>query len=173
MFFMKSRIKQNLEKNEHEKRINNEFAKRPTLNEYFMKICDDVSSRATCRRRKIGAVIVKDKQILSTGYNGAPKGLADCLEEGCLRDKLGIKSGTRHEICRAVHAEQNAIIQCAYHGVSSKDATLYVNSSPCRICAKMIINAGIKEVKYKGNYPDKEAFSLFKEAGIKVTRIKI
>lgn len=146
--------------------------KRPTLDEYFMRICDDVATRATCRRRKIGAVIIKDKQILSTGYNGAPKKMPDCLEEGCLRDRLKIESGTRHEICRAVHAEQNAIIQCAYHGVSSKDSILYVNTPPCRICAKMIINAGIKEVRYKGDYPDKEAFNLFKEAGVKIVKIE-
>lgn len=144
---------------------------RPTLDEYFMKICDDVASRATCERHKIGAVIVRDKQILSTGYNGAPRGLPHCLEVGCIRNKLGIASGTQHEICAAVHAEQNAIIQCAYHGTSSKDATLYVNTSPCRICAKIIINAGIKEVKYRGKYPDKEAFRLFRQAGVKVTEV--
>lgn len=155
-----------------ERKINIEFAKRPTIDEYFMTICDDVARRATCRRRKIGAIIVKEKQILSTGYNGAPKRLPDCLEEGCLRDELKIESGTRHEVCRAVHAEQNAIIQCAYHGVSSNGATLYVNTPPCRICAKMIINAGIKEVKYKGDYPDKEAFSLFEKARIKITKVE-
>ncbi|MEM3369592.1 MAG: cytidine/deoxycytidylate deaminase family protein [Candidatus Micrarchaeia archaeon] len=149
-----------------------EKLKRPSLDEYFMRICDDVATRATCRRRKIGAVIIKDKQILSTGYNGAPKKMPDCLEEGCLRDKLKIESGTRHEICRAVHAEQNAIIQCAYHGVSSNNSILYVNTPPCRICAKMIINAGIKEVRYKGDYPDKEAFKLFKEAGVRIVKVE-
>lgn len=144
---------------------------RPGIDQYFMNICDDVASRATCMRHKIGAVIVRDKQILSTGYNGAPKRLPHCLEEGCIRNKLNIKSGTHHEICAAVHAEQNAIIQCAYNGVSSRDGIIYVNASPCRICAKMIINAGIKEVRYSGNYPDKEAFKLLKRAGVKIVKL--
>ena len=144
---------------------------RPSIDEYFMNICDDVASRATCLRHKIGAVIVKDKQIISTGYNGAPKRLPHCLTEGCIRNKLKIESGTRHEVCAAVHTEQNAIIQCACNGVSSKDGIIYVNASPCRICAKMIINAGIKEVRYTGDYPDKEAFKLLKQAGVKVTKL--
>lgn len=130
-----------------------------------------VSSRSTCRRRKIGAIIVKDKQVLSTGYNGSPRGLAHCLDIGCLRDELRIPSGTRHEVCRAVHAEQNAIVQCARHGVSTKNSTLYVNINPCKICAKLIINAGISRVAYKGEYPDDEGIELLQEAGIKVDRI--
>ncbi|MEM2974156.1 MAG: cytidine/deoxycytidylate deaminase family protein [Candidatus Micrarchaeia archaeon] len=144
---------------------------RPGLDEYFMTICENVARRSTCKRHKLGALIVRDKQILATGYNGAPRGLPHCLDLGCMRDKLGIESGTRHEICAAVHAEQNAILQCAYHGVSTKDSTMYVNASPCRICAKMIINAGIKKVVYRGEYPDAETFKLFKQAGIKIEKI--
>lgn len=144
---------------------------RPDVDTYFLTICDDVAKRATCLRHKIGAVIVKDKRILATGYNGAPMNLPHCLDVGCIRDKLGIPSGTRHEICMAVHAEQNAILQCAYHGVSSKDATMYVNATPCRICAKMIINAGIKKVIHKGEYPDQEAKDLLKEAGIEIKKV--
>jgi dCMP deaminase len=145
---------------------------RPSWDEYFMKICDDVAERSTCKRHNFGAVIVRDKRLLATGYNGAPRGLPHCLEIGCLRDELGIPSGTHHEICRGVHAEQNAIIQCALHGVSSKDATMYVNGIPCKICAKMMINAGIVRVVYSGDYADKEAFELFKQAGVKMDRLK-
>lgn len=130
-----------------------------------------VSSRSTCKRRKIGAIIVKDKQVLSTGYNGSPRGLPHCLDIGCLRDELGIASGTRHEICRAVHAEQNAIVQCARHGIPTKTSILYVNINPCKICAKLIINAGISRVVYRGEYPDNEGIELLKEAGVKVDRI--
>lgn len=127
-----------------------------------------VSKRSTCKRRQIGAIIVKDKQVLSTGYNGAPRGLPHCLDVGCLRDELGIPSGTRHEICRAVHGEQNAIVQCARHGVSTKGGIIYVNVNPCTICAKLIINAGISRVVYKSAYSDNEGLLLLKEAGIQV-----
>lgn len=143
---------------------------RPDLDTYFIEMAELVSSRSTCKRRKIGAIIVKDKQVLSTGYNGSPRGLPHCLDVGCLRDELGIASGTRHEICRAVHAEQNAIVQCARHGVSTKTSIVYVNVTPCKICAKLIINAGISRVVYKGEYPDNEGIELLKEAGIKVDR---
>ncbi|QLJ52649.1 MAG: CMP/dCMP deaminase zinc-binding [Candidatus Fermentimicrarchaeum limneticum] len=145
---------------------------RPSWDEYFMKICDVVAERSTCKRHNFGAVIVRDKRLLATGYNGAPSGLPHCLEIGCLRDELGIPSGTKHEICRGVHAEQNAIIQCALHGVSSKDATMYVNGIPCKICAKIIINSGIKRVVYGGDYADKEAFELFKQAGVQMDQLK-
>jgi dCMP deaminase len=145
---------------------------RPSWDEYFMKICDDVAERSTCKRHNFGAVIVRNKRILATGYNGAPSGLPHCLEIGCLRDELGIPSGTKHEICRGVHAEQNAIIQCALHGVSSKDSIMYVNGIPCKICAKMMINAGINRVVYSGDYADKEAFELFKQAGVKMDKLK-
>ncbi|MFH1285189.1 MAG: cytidine/deoxycytidylate deaminase family protein [Candidatus Micrarchaeota archaeon] len=145
---------------------------RPTFDEYFMRMCYLVAERSTCKRHKYGSVIVRGKRLLATGYNGAPKGLPHCLEIGCLRDELGIASGTRHEICRAVHAEQNAILQCALHGISADGATLYINEIPCRICAKMIINAGIKRVVYTaGKYPDKEAFELFEKAEVKMDKL--
>lgn len=143
------------------------------VDEYFLKIAKVVAERSTCRRHDVGAVIVKDKQILTTGYNGAAAGLKDCLELGCLRDELKIPSGTRQEICRAIHAEQNAIIQAGLHGVEIADATLYCTHSPCIICAKMIANAKIKRVVTCGDYADRSFEPLFKEAGIKFEKIKI
>lgn len=127
-----------------------------------------VVSRSTCLRRQVGAVIVKDKKILTTGYNGAPSGLAHCLEVGCLREKLGIPSGERHELCRGLHAEQNAIIQAAYHGVSIKGATLYCTNLPCIICTKMLINAGIQRVVYGQGYSDPLAQEMWEESGVTV-----
>ncbi|MGC8851117.1 MAG: deoxycytidylate deaminase [Candidatus Micrarchaeia archaeon] len=153
------------ERKTREKRKNDS---RPSWDEYFMDMTKLVARRSTCRRRNIAAIIVKDKHIISTGYNGAPSNTRDCLELGCLRDELGIESGTRHEVCRAVHAEQNAIIQCAVHGVSCQGATMYANASPCRICAKMIAQAGIKRLVFEGSYPDEEAFKVLKEAGVQV-----
>lgn len=141
---------------------------RPSIDEYFMEIAHVVAKRATCQRHNVGAVIVKDKHIITTGYNGAPAGTKDCLELGCLRDKLKIPSGTRHEICRAVHAEQNAIIQAAYHGNDTKGAIIYITHSPCILCAKMIVNAGIKRVVCDIVYPDREWEPLFKEAGVEL-----
>lgn len=141
---------------------------RPTWREYFMEIAQVVAKRSTCMRRQVGAVIVRDKQILSTGYNGVPKGLTHCSHTGCIRQELNVPSGERHELCRAVHAEQNAIIQAAYNGVSLKDSVLFCTTAPCSLCAKMIINAGIKEVYYQGNYPDERAMEFFNEAGIRV-----
>lgn len=140
--------------------------KRPTWDEYFMKMAYLVAERSTCLRHHIGAVIVKNNYVISTGYNGAASGVKDCLELGCLRDQMGIASGTRHEICRAIHAEQNAIIQAALHGVSTENATLYCTHSPCIICAKMIVNAKIKKVIVSKYYPDKSYEDLFKEANI-------
>jgi len=140
---------------------------RPEIDEYFLKISSVVAERSTCLRHHVGAVIVKDKHILSTGYNGAAAGLKDCLELGCLRDQMHIKSGTRHEICRAIHAEQNAIIQAAIHGVSIAGATIYVTHSPCILCAKMLVNAGIKRFVTFGSYADEAFKELFQEAGIK------
>ncbi len=143
--------------------------KRPSWDEYFMQITELVASRATCLRRKVGAIIVKDKRILATGYNGPPSGLPHCDElGGCLRDKLNVPSGERHEISRAVHAEQNAIIQAARFGVSIDGATMYVTNHPCFICAKMIINAGIKKIVVKEGYPDELSKEMLKEAGIEV-----
>lgn len=139
---------------------------RPDIDEYFLKIAKVVGERATCVRRKIGAVAVKDKHIISTGYNGAPAGIPDCLELGCLRDQNNIKSGDTHDICRSVHAEQNAIIQAAVHGTSIKGATIYCTTAPCAQCARMLVNAGISRYICFVDYPNKEARYLFKAAGI-------
>ncbi|MHB8084961.1 MAG: deoxycytidylate deaminase [Dehalococcoidia bacterium] len=141
--------------------------KRPGLDEYFLKIASVVAERATCRRHNVGAVAVRDKHILSTGYNGAAAGVKDCLELGCLRDELKIESGTRHEICRGIHAEQNAIIQASLHGVSLEGATLYCTHTPCILCAKMLANARIKRFVTFGKYADDAFLELFKETGIK------
>ena len=146
--------------------------KRPSWDEYFLEMAKLVSQRSTCLRRKVGAVLVKDKKILATGYNGAPSGLAHCLDIGCLRDKLKIPSGQRHELCRGLHAEQNAIIQASLHGVSVKLSTLYVTNHPCIICAKMIINAGIKEIVISEGYPDKMAMDFLREGRIKLRVVK-
>ncbi|NLN59150.1 MAG: cytidine deaminase [Deltaproteobacteria bacterium] len=143
---------------------------RPGWDEYFMDIVGLVAKRSTCLRRTVGAVLVRDKRILATGYNGAPSGLRHCLEMGCLRDKLQIPSGERHELCRGLHAEQNAIIQAALHGVSVKGATLYCTNQPCIICAKMAINAGIAMIVVKDGYADKMAEEMLAEARIKVVR---
>lgn len=139
---------------------------RPSWDEYFMKITKLVSERSTCLRRKVGAIIVKDKRIISTGYNGAPRGLPHCLDIGCLREKLGIPSGERQELCRGVHAEQNAIIQAASSGTSMEGATMYCTTAPCATCAKMIINAGIKRLVLAERYPDELGEELIREAGI-------
>jgi len=146
--------------------------KRPNLDEYFMEIAKVVSKRSTCLRRKVGAIIVKDKRILATGYNGAPSGLPHCDEIGCLREKLNIKSGERIELCRGVHAEMNAIIQCAKFGISCEGATMYTTHFPCITCAKIIINAGIKEIVYAEDYPDEQAYNILKEAGIKIRQFR-
>lgn len=142
--------------------------RRPDWDEYFLEIAQVVAKRSTCLRRQIGAVIVRDRRILTTGYNGAPSGLPHCLDIGCLRDELGIPSGTRHEVCRALHSEMNAVIQAAQHGVSTKGATLYCTNQPCSMCARMLINAGIVRLVYTGEYPDEFAMSLFREAGVEV-----
>jgi len=139
---------------------------RPDIDEYFLKIASVVAERSTCRRHHVGAVAVKDKHILATGYNGAPFGLKDCLELGCLRDEMNIPSGTRHEICRGIHAEQNVIIQASLHGVSLEGATVYVTHTPCVLCAKMLVNAKIRRFVTFGEYADDAFTDLFKEAGI-------
>jgi len=141
---------------------------RPFWNEYFMQIAELVSSRSTCLRRKVGAIIVRDNQILSTGYNGAPKGVPHCADVGCLRAKMKVPSGERHELCRGIHAEQNAIIQAAVNGVSVKGGTMYCTNQPCSICAKMIVNAEIKTVYIADAYPDKLAESMFADADVNV-----
>jgi dCMP deaminase len=141
---------------------------RPTWEEYFLEITRLVAKRATCLRRQVGAVLVMDKRLLATGYNGAPSGLAHCLEVGCLREKNNIPSGERHELCRGIHAEQNAIIQAAFHGVRIQGATLYCTNLPCVICTKMIINAGIKEIIYESGYADDLTREMLLEARIPV-----
>lgn len=143
---------------------------RPSWEQYFMDIAKLVSSRSTCLRRQVGAVLVRDKHIIATGYNGAPRGVSHCLEVGCLREKLGIPSGERHEMCRGTHAEQNAIIQAALHGVSTECATLYCTHQPCILCAKMLINAGVKKVVFRGDYPDGLALDLMNEAGLQIEK---
>jgi dCMP deaminase len=145
---------------------------RPGVDEYFLKIASVVAERSTCMRHHVGAVSVRDKHILTTGYNGAAAGLRDCLELGCLRDELGIPSGTRHEICRAIHAEQNVIIQAALHGVSLSGATIYCTHSPCVLCAKMLINARIARFVTCGTYSEETFIGLFGEAGIQFERLK-
>jgi dCMP deaminase len=145
--------------------------RRPEWDEYFMDIADLVSKRSTCLRRSVGAVIVKDRRLLATGYNGAPSGLQHCLDTGCLREQLGVPSGERHELCRGLHAEQNAIIQAALHGVSVNGSSLYCTNHPCIICAKMIINAGVVTVIVKADYKDELATDILKEAGITVTQL--
>ena len=141
---------------------------RPGTDEYFLKIASVVAERSTCRRHHVGAVAVKDKHILATGYNGAPSGLKDCLELGCLRDELNIPSGERHEICRGIHAEQNVIIQASLHGISLEGSTIYATHTPCRLCAKMLMNAKIKRYVSYGKYDDNSFVDLFQEAGIGV-----
>ena len=131
-----------------------------------MGITKLVSERSTCARRKVGAIAVKNKRILATGYNGAPAGMRDCSETGCLREKLGIKSGERHELCRGLHAEQNVIIQAAVHGVSLEGGDIYCTHQPCLICSKMLINCGIRNVYYASGYPDKFSEEFLKEAGV-------
>ena len=134
--------------------------------EYFLKIAFLVAERSTCRRHHVGAVIAKDKRLLTTGYNGAASGVKDCLELGCLRDEKGIASGERHEICRAIHAEQNAVIQAGLHGISIQRGTLYCTHTPCILCAKILANAKIERVVACGSYPDQDALTLLKEVGI-------
>jgi dCMP deaminase len=141
---------------------------RPSWDEYFMQITSLVSTRSTCLRRHVGAVIVKEKNILATGYNGAPSGVAHCLDTGCLREQLGVPSGERHELCRGLHAEQNAIIQAARHGTNINASTLYCTTMPCIICSKMIINAGIRRIVYREGYPDPLAEQMIRESGVLV-----
>jgi len=143
---------------------------RPSWDEYFMEITQLVLKRSTCLRRKVGAVIVKDKKILTTGYNGAPRGLPHCLEIGCLREKKKIISGERQELCRGLHAEQNAIVQAALYGISIDGSILYCTNQPCITCAKMIINSGIKKVIYMKEYPDQLARDILREAGVTEVR---
>ena len=143
---------------------------RPSWDDYFLEIAAVVAKRSTCLRRHVGAVIVRDRQIISTGYNGAPSGIRHCSEVGCLRERLHVPSGERHELCRGLHAEQNAIIQAALHGVSTKGGTLYCTNHPCSICAKMLINAGIIRIVVNGDYHDQLSEEMLSEAKIEVIR---
>jgi dCMP deaminase len=143
------------------------YPERPSWDEYFMRIARVISTRSTCLRRQVGAVIVRGQRILSTGYNGAPNKITHCLEAGCLRETLQVPAGERHEICRGIHAEQNAILQAALSGTSIKDAEIYITSHPCSLCAKMLINAGICRVVYEGEYPDELAIQMLAAANIK------
>ena len=145
--------------------------KRIGWEKYFMDIAVLASKRSTCKRRAVGAIIVKDNRILATGYNGAPTGMEHCIDIGCLRERLNIPSGQRHELCRGIHAEQNAIIQAACYGVSIKGGEIFCTNQPCFICAKMIINAQIKAVYYKEGYDDEEAFKMLEKAGVKLKKI--
>ena len=146
-------------------------ANRPSWDEYFQTITRDVAERSTCIRRHVGAIIVKDKRILATGYNGAPTGLAHCLSTGCLREQLGIPSGQKHELCRGAHAEQNAVIQAARYGVSIDGATVYCTNQPCIVCAKILINAGIAKIVYENSYPDELSEKMIAEAGIELVHM--
>ena len=146
--------------------------KRPTWDEYFMEMAELTAKRATCSRRQVGAVITRDNRAVATGYNGAPRGLAHCEEKGgCLRQKLGVPSGQRHELCRALHAEQNAIISAASMGNAIEGGTIYNTHQPCVICAKMIVNAGIKRIVVREGYPDELSMEILDEAGLKVERL--
>jgi dCMP deaminase len=145
---------------------------RPSWDEYFLTIAQLVSKRSTCLRRNAGAVIVQSKRILSTGYNGVPSKIAHCQDVGCLREKLGVESGKRHELCRGLHAEQNAIIQAALHGIKIEDAVIYTTLFPCSLCAKMLINSSIKKVYYLEGYPDELSVALLDEAKIDVKKLE-
>ncbi|MEC9492251.1 MULTISPECIES: deoxycytidylate deaminase [Flexistipes] len=139
---------------------------RPDWDSYFLEITNVVKKRSTCLRRQVGALIVKNNHILATGYNGVPSKITHCSETGCLREQLNVPSGERHELCRGLHAEQNAIIQAAHHGTSIKDSTLYTNTKPCSICTKMIVNAGIKRIVFEEYYKDKLADDILSETDI-------
>lgn len=143
---------------------------RPSWDEYFMEIARVVSRRSTCLRRQVGAVLVYDKRILATGYNGAPSGLRHCREAGCLREELRVPPGERHELCRGLHAEQNALIQAAKYGIPVGGSTLYTTAEPCSVCAKMLINAGIRRIVFEDEYPDDLGRQMLKEAGIIVEK---
>ena len=138
---------------------------RPEWDEYFLCLADLAATRSTCLRRQVGALLVADNRALATGYNGAPQGMAHCLELGCLREKLKIPSGQRHEMCRAIHAEQNAIIQAAKHGIATRNATLYCTTQPCIICAKMLINLEVNRMVFRHSYPDELSQAILVEAG--------
>ena len=148
------------------------MAERPSWHDYFMGIAQLVAQRSTCMRRQVGAIAVLDKQILATGYNGAPRGVAHCAETGCLRQQMNVPSGERHEICRGIHAEQNVIVQAATHGVSMEGADLYCTHHPCSLCTRMLLNCGIKNIFYLDSYPDELSRAMLEEAGITICQLK-
>jgi dCMP deaminase len=144
---------------------------RPSWDQYFMSIAELVAQRATCIRRQVGAVLVRDKRIVTTGYNGVPTGIQHCLDVGCLRESQGVPSGERHELCRGLHAEQNAIIQAAVYGISLEGATLYCTNQPCAICSKMLINVRVEKILYRSGYADELAIDMLSEAGILLAQL--
>ncbi|MEN6351492.1 MAG: cytidine/deoxycytidylate deaminase family protein [Syntrophomonas sp.] len=146
---------------------------RPGWDDYFLQLADLVASRSTCLRRHVGAVLVKNDRIIATGYNGAPRGLKHCLDIGCLREERGIPSGHRYELCRGVHAEQNALLNAAFYGVPTEGAVIYCTNQPCIICARMIINAGIVKIVHRGNFEDDLAIEFLQEAGIEMQLVEI
>ncbi|RJQ50554.1 MAG: cytidine deaminase [Desulfobacteraceae bacterium] len=150
----------------------NHLEKRPSWDAYFMDITERVATRSTCLRRAVGAILVKERRILTTGYNGAPSNVSHCLQAGCLREQLKVASGERHELCRGIHAEQNAIVQAALHGVSIKGSTLYCTNLPCSICAKMIINAGIERIIFRSGYADPLSEQMLAEARVELIQYK-
>ena len=137
-----------------------------------MKIAQEVAQRSTCLRRHIGALAVRDKRILATGYNNVPSGVEHCTTRGCLRDELGIPSGERHELCRAIHAEQNAVVQAARYGIAIDGSSMYTTTQPCILCAKIMINAGIREIVFMGDYPDELSTAMLEEAGVKLRQVE-
>ncbi|KPJ54697.1 MAG: cytidine deaminase [Planctomycetes bacterium DG_58] len=145
---------------------------RPSWDEYFMKVTRTVTERSTCLRRHVGAILVRNRRILATGYNGAPRGLKHCAEVGCLRERMGVASGERHELCRGLHAEQNALLQAASHGIRIEGSTLYTTTCPCSVCAKMLINGGIVRIVAAEDYPDEMAKEMLEQAGIQVDILK-
>ncbi|HBN07287.1 MAG TPA: cytidine deaminase [Cyanobacteria bacterium UBA8530] len=146
---------------------------RPSWDDYFFQLAEVVSSRSTCLRRQVGALLVRDNRILTTGYNGAPAGVAHCQEAGCLRNQLNIPSGEKQELCRGLHAEQNAVVQAALHGVDTSGATAYVTIQPCLTCMKILINAGIKKIVYQGDYPDPLAVQIAREAKMILSKMEV
>ena len=145
---------------------------RPSWPEYFMDITRLVANRSTCLRRKVGAILVKNRRILATGYNGVPSGIRHCEEVGCLRERMSVPSGERHELCRGLHAEQNVIIQAAYHGIAINKSILYCTNKPCVICTKMLINAGITKIYYEDGYDDPLSEEMCAEKNVELLRLK-
>jgi len=159
------------DKNSAESKVSIDIMARPSWLDYFMGIAHLVATRSTCCRRHVGAILVKDRHILATGYNGVPSGIIHCEKVGCLREDDAVPSGERHELCRGLHAEQNAIIQAAYHGISIVGSTLYCTNKPCVICSKMLINAGIGEIIYKDGYADPLTEDMLTAAGVALSQI--